>query len=70
MTRVIDTMQRIAHNAGIDSAQMFVTVTGIVVSLDDTPNAQVTSIERRTIDLAKWPELTNFHVNLPNKSYR
>lgn len=53
MTRVIDTMQRIAHNAGIDSAQMFVTVTGIVVSLDDTPNAQVTSIERRTIDLGK-----------------
>lgn len=53
MTRVIDTMQRIAHNAGVDSAQMFVTVTGIVISLDDTPNGQVASIERRTIDLGK-----------------
>lgn len=53
MTRVIDTMQRIAHNAGVDSAQMFVTVTGIVISVNNTPNAQVATIERRTIDLDK-----------------
>ena len=53
MARVIDTMQRIAYNAGVVNAQMFVTVTGIVISIDNHPNAQVASIEHRSIDLDK-----------------
>lgn len=53
MARVIDTMQRIAFNAGVKNAQMFVTVTGIVISIDNHPNAQVASIDHRTIDLDK-----------------
>ncbi|WP_461239954.1 threonine/serine exporter family protein [Paucilactobacillus sp. N302-9] len=53
MSRVLDTMQRIAYNAGIKSPQIFMTVTGVVMSVDNYPNAQVVSITRRTIDLQK-----------------
>lgn len=53
MTRVIDTMKRIAHNAGIKDPEIFVTVTGIMMSVDSLPNAQVISIAHRTIELEK-----------------
>lgn len=53
ISRAVDTMQRIAKNAGMESVQLFVTVTGIMLSVDNHPNAQVAGIVRRTIDLDK-----------------
>jgi uncharacterized membrane protein YjjP (DUF1212 family) len=64
MSRVVDTMRRIAYNAGIKSPEMFVTVTGIMMSVDDLPNAQVVTINRRTIDLEKVTK-----VNSLSRSY-
>ena len=53
ISRAVDTMERIAKNAGMDSVQLFVTVTGIMLSVDNQPNAQVAGISHRTIDLDK-----------------
>ena len=53
ISRAVDTMERIAKNAGMDSVQLFVTVTGIMLSVDNQPNAQVAVISHRTIDLDK-----------------
>lgn len=53
ISRAVDTMQRIAKNAGMKSVQLFVTVTGIMLSVNNHPNAQVAGIDHRTIDLDK-----------------
>ena len=53
ISRAVDTMERIAKNAGMESVQLFVTVTGIMLSVENQPNAQVAGITRRTIDLDK-----------------
>ncbi|GEP24427.1 MAG: threonine/serine exporter family protein [Lentilactobacillus diolivorans] len=54
MTRVNDTILRIAHNAGLKDAKVYVTVTGIIMSggVSDV-GAQVGSIDKRSFDLEK-----------------
>nr|WP_192868915.1 threonine/serine exporter family protein [Pediococcus damnosus] len=53
MARAEDTIMRIATNSGFPNAQVFSTVTGIIMSIPDKKNAQVTSVSRRNIDLEK-----------------
>ncbi|QMU08026.1 threonine/serine exporter family protein [Levilactobacillus suantsaii] len=51
--RVEDTMTRIAVNAGAKTSQLFVMITGILMSLDGDVGAQIQPIKRRTFDLEK-----------------
>ncbi len=53
IARVEDTMKRIADNAGFRSANIFVLLTGITMSLPDGASTQVRPIHTRTIDLEK-----------------
>lgn len=53
MARAEDTMMRIATNSGYAEAQVFSTVTGIIMSIPDQKSAQVESVSRRNIDLEK-----------------
>lgn len=53
MARAEDTIMRIATNSGYPDAQVFSTVTGIIMSIPDQKNAQVESVSRRNIDLEK-----------------
>ncbi len=54
MTRVNDTILRIARNAGLANARVYATVTGIIMS-GGVPDvgAQVGSIDKRSFDLEK-----------------
>lgn len=54
MTRVNNTILRIARNAGLAKARVYVTVTGIIMSggVSDV-GAQVGSIDKRSFDLEK-----------------
>lgn len=54
MTRVNNTILRIAHNAGLAKARVYVTVTGIIMSggVADV-GAQVGAIDKRSFDLEK-----------------
>lgn len=51
MSRVEDTMIRIATNAGITGARCFVTPTGIFMSLGDQSYTQITQVKKRNINL-------------------
>ena len=53
MDRVNDTMERIAAAAGLTSFQGFTTLTGVVASAEELPNAQVVAIHDRANDLNK-----------------
>lgn len=53
MSRVNDTMKRIATTAGLHSFQGFTTLTGVVTSAEGLPNAQVVAIHNRANDLNK-----------------
>lgn len=53
MERVNDTLDRMAHNAGLKKFQAFTTLTGIVAGSDGLPNSQVADIRRRENDLSK-----------------
>ncbi|WP_353989259.1 threonine/serine exporter family protein [Pediococcus argentinicus] len=53
MARAEDTMKRIAQNSGVSNLKIFATVTGLIVSIPETPSAQIENIDRRAIDLEK-----------------
>lgn len=53
MERVNDTLQRMAHAAGLRDFQAFTTVTGLVLGANNMPNAIVMNIRRRKNDLSK-----------------
>ncbi|EHL95418.1 hypothetical protein HMPREF9103_02991 [Lentilactobacillus parafarraginis F0439] len=54
MTRVNDTIMRIARNAGLKNATVYVTVTGIIMSGGvQEIGAQVGAIDKRSFDLEK-----------------
>ncbi|WP_261809797.1 threonine/serine exporter family protein [Levilactobacillus humaensis] len=51
--RVEDTMTRIAHNAGAETSQLFVMITGILMAINGEVGAQIQPVKRRTFDLEK-----------------
>lgn len=51
--RVEDTMTRIAHNAGAQTSQLFVMITGILMAINGEVGAQIEPVKRRTFDLEK-----------------
>jgi len=53
ITRVEDTMTRIARNAGVPEGQIFVMITGIMMSVSGKQNAQIEPVRKRTFDLEK-----------------
>lgn len=53
MTRVNDTVQRIAHNAGLNNSNAYITITGIVMSGSDKSGAVVGAINKRSFDMEK-----------------
>ena len=53
MTRVDDTLYRIAKNGGIKDPKIFETITGIMISVADNNIAQVEPIQNHGIDLEK-----------------
>ncbi len=57
VSRVNDTMLRIAKNAGLKDPQIYVTVTGIIMSGTADSGAQVGSVDKRSFDLEKVTEV-------------
>lgn len=53
VARVEDTIHRIAVSAGYPQSKVYVTITGIMMSISDEENAQIEPINLRTIDLEK-----------------
>lgn len=53
MSRVDDTLRRIAQNAGIRKPRIFETTTGLIMSIQGTSESQVQSINKRRIDLER-----------------
>ncbi|GAK48589.1 putative membrane protein [Secundilactobacillus oryzae JCM 18671] len=53
ITRVEDTMTRIAKNAGVADSKLFVMITGIMMSITGKQNAQIEPVKKRTFDLEK-----------------
>nr|WP_057804842.1 threonine/serine exporter family protein [Levilactobacillus acidifarinae] len=51
--RVEDTMTRIATNAGAQTSQLFVMITGILMAINGEVGAQIQPVKRRTFDLEK-----------------
>ena len=51
--RVEDTMTRIAKNAGAQTSQLFVMITGILMAINGEVGAQIEPVKRRTFDLEK-----------------
>lgn len=51
--RVEDTMARIAKNAGARTSQLFVMITGILMTINGEVGAQIEPVKRRTFDLEK-----------------
>ncbi|CAM2810590.1 threonine/serine exporter family protein [Fructilactobacillus fructivorans] len=53
MTRVNDTIKRIARNAGMPNLKTYITITGIMISVNDNSETQITEIDKRAFDLRK-----------------
>lgn len=53
ISRVDDTMNRIAQNAGVTGANTYVTITGVMMSIQGRNATQIAAIKQRTIDLEK-----------------
>lgn len=53
MYRVEDTMHRIAQNAGVQSARVFTTPTGLFMGVDKTGSVQIEEVKERVINLEK-----------------
>lgn len=53
ISRVNDTMMRIAQNAGVQTANVYVTITGVMMSIQGRNATQIASVTKRTIDLEK-----------------
>ncbi len=53
ISRVDDTMMRIATNAGVPDANTYVTITGVMMSIQGRNATQIAAINKRTIDLEK-----------------
>lgn len=68
MARAEDTMKRIAINSGVNDLKIFATVTGLIVSIPDTQNAQIETIDRRAIDLEKVAAVNDLSRKYANKS--
>ncbi|GIP77456.1 hypothetical protein ITOLOC_14510 [Lactiplantibacillus plantarum] len=53
ISRVDDTMMRIAQNAGVVAANTYVTITGVMMSIQGRNATQIAAVNQRTIDLEK-----------------
>ena len=53
ISRVNDTMMRIAQNAGVVAANTYVTITGVMMSIQGRNATQIAAVNQRTIDLEK-----------------
>ncbi|MTV81862.1 threonine/serine exporter family protein [Secundilactobacillus folii] len=53
VARVEDTINRIAINAGFPDSKVYVTITGMMMSISGEENAQIEPVSSRTIDLEK-----------------
>ncbi|HBF76147.1 MAG TPA: hypothetical protein DDW71_12930 [Lactobacillus sp.] len=53
IARVSDTISRIASNAGYPDSKVYVTITGIMMSVSGEENAQIEPVTSRSIDLEK-----------------
>nr|WP_260525480.1 threonine/serine exporter family protein [Apilactobacillus apisilvae] len=53
MVRVNDTIDRICHNAGFSDNRSYVTLTGIIMTVNPNMGSQVISIDKRSFDLEK-----------------
>ncbi|GAW99289.1 threonine/serine exporter family protein [Secundilactobacillus mixtipabuli] len=53
IARVSDTIRRIAANAGYPDSKVYVTITGIMMSVSGEDNAQIEPVTTRSIDLEK-----------------
>lgn len=53
VARVSDTISRIAANAGYPDSKVYVTITGIMMSVSGEENAQIEPVASRSIDLEK-----------------
>lgn len=54
LNRVSDTIKRIAANAGVPNLRAYVTITGIMISIDDDDTvAKIAEIDQRDFDLRR-----------------
>ncbi|WP_283679772.1 threonine/serine exporter family protein [Lentilactobacillus sp. Marseille-Q4993] len=68
MTRVDDTIKRIAKNAGMEDAKAYITITGIIMSGSRNIGAQVTPIEKREFDMEKIAKVNQLSRQFAAKS--
>lgn len=59
VSRVEDTINRIASNAGFPNSKVYVTITGIMMSISDRGEAQIEPISSRTLDLEKIAQVND-----------
>nr|WP_276571985.1 threonine/serine exporter family protein [Secundilactobacillus kimchicus] len=59
VSRVEDTINRIAQNAGFPNSKVYVTITGIMMSISDRGEAQIEPISTRTLDLEKIAQVND-----------
>lgn len=67
MTRVHDTMERIARSAGVVDPRIFETTTGIVMSIPTKKTAEVQPVLSRSIDLEKVARVNAISRAFANK---
>ncbi|GAT18009.1 threonine/serine exporter family protein [Secundilactobacillus silagei] len=59
VARVEDTIRRIALNAGYPDSKVYVTITGIMMSISGEENAQIEPVTSRSIDLEKITQVND-----------
>ncbi|WP_203649442.1 threonine/serine exporter family protein [Secundilactobacillus yichangensis] len=59
VARVSDTIRRIALNAGYPDSKVYVTITGIMMSVSGEENAQIEPVTTRSIDLEKITQVND-----------
>lgn len=60
VARVADTINRIAQNAGFPESKVYVTITGMMMSISGEENAQIEPVTSRTIDLERISKVNDF----------
>lgn len=68
VARVSDTIRRIAINAGFPDSKVYVTITGIMMSVSDGENAQIEPVASRSIDLEKITIVNDLSRQFADKS--
>lgn len=67
MSRVEDTMLRIARNAGVSDPQVFATPTGVFLTLDSGQLSQIEQVRERNINLELVDRVNNLSRQFANK---